>query len=116
MTLLEAGKALELDWSESIARFSGNEGLFLRFLLRFPQEKTILSLSQAWEAQDFAGLETAAHTLKGVCANLGLKPAQEACDALVQALRRGEREQLPLLYQQAQACLTRTCEILSQVQ
>lgn len=43
-------------------------------------------------------MEHAAHTLKGVAANLGLERLKEHSDALVTAVRTGEAEAVPALF------------------
>lgn len=99
MEFQELCARLSVDYAATLARFSGNEGLFRRFLLRFPADGTFAKLQAAQASGDLPGIETSAHTLKGVSANLGLSSLQSACDALVQAVRNGAVDQIPALYE-----------------
>ena len=100
---------LSVDYAATLARFSGNEGLFRRFLLRFPSDGTFAKLQAAG---DLTGMETGAHTLKGVSANLGLSRLQTACDQLVQAIRRGDEAAVPGLYAQVEQAYRAAVELL----
>ena len=46
-----------------------------RFALKFLQDDSFPNLKKALEAQDAPTAFRAAHTLKGVCQNLGLMPS-----------------------------------------
>ena len=103
---------LSVDYAATLARFSGNEGLFRRFLLRFPSDGTFAKLQAAQAAGDLTGMETGAHTLKGVSANLGPSRLQTACDQLVQAIRRGDEAAVPGLYAQVEQAYRAAVELL----
>ena len=103
---------LSVDYEAALARFSGNEALFRRFLLRFPSDGTFARLQAAQAAGDLTGMETSAHTLKGVAANLGLSRLQGDCDALVQAIRSGGTDRLPALFQAVATCYRETVDLL----
>ena len=87
MTLGEAGKELGINLDAALERFAGNEGLYLKFLnkmLTFP------ALENAVREKDLKAVERAAHTLKGVSANLGLDDLSGRCADIVQAVRTDE--------------------------
>lgn len=113
MDMQELCGALSIDREACLARFSGNEALYLRFLLRFPQDPTWEQLCQAWEAGDAAAEERAAHTLKGIAANLGLGAVYADSAALVDALRAGRAEALPALREQLRASCETARELLA---
>ncbi len=92
--LQEAG----VDVEASVNRFSGNEALYLRFIEKFRQDKTYSQLCEAHQKSDHDQLLTAAHTLKGVAANLGMNALSDACAGLVQKLRAGETGALDEAY------------------
>lgn len=108
--LEEAG----IDVAEAAARFMNNEGLMMRFLLKFPQDPNFEALRQALAAGDAQGAFTAAHTLKGVAGNLSLKEVYAQAAILSDALRGGDlaaaEMQMPLL----EAAYHRVVEALTQ--
>lgn len=112
MEFQELCARLSVDYAATLARFSGNEGLFRRFLLRFPSDGTFAKLQAAQAAGDLPGMENGAHTLKGVAANLGLSRLQEASDQLVQAIRRGDGDAVPALYAQVEQAYRTAADLL----
>lgn len=86
----DAIKRIGVDVKETLARFSGNEALMKKFLLKFPQDKSCTDLKQALKAQDFPTVQKAAHTLKGVAGNLGLKELYTQAAAISDALKQGD--------------------------
>ena len=91
------------DYSATISRFMGNESMYLRFLDMLFQDKSMEQLGSALESGDLAGAFAAAHTLKGVAANMGLTPLYQEVCAMVEPLRAGEqRQDYPARYQKIQ--------------
>lgn len=72
---------------DALYRFMGNEGLMLKFLLRFPQDENFGALQQAMDRGDVGAAYQAAHTLKGVAGNLAIEPLFTAASAVVEELR-----------------------------
>lgn len=95
--LEEAG----IDVEEALGRFMNNEGLLMKFLLRFPQDQNFSKLSSAMEAEDTEAGYTAAHTLKGVVGNLSMTELFPLVTQVSDALRAGDlaaaREKMPEL-------------------
>ena len=56
----------------ALARFMGNEGLFLKFLEKFLQDRSFEGLLEAVKNEDARQAFQYAHTLKGVCGNLSM--------------------------------------------
>lgn len=112
MEFQELCARLSVDYPTTLARFSGNEALMRRFLLRFPSDATFSQLEAAQAAGDLPAMERAAHTLKGVAANLGLGALQSACDQLVQAIRRGDAGAIPALFGQVETVYRSVVELL----
>lgn len=71
---------------------AGSEALVLRFLKKFSTDKTFSELEKAMEARDIEMIFRQSHTLKGVAANLGLKPLFEHTQVLVEITRHGSSE------------------------
>lgn len=116
MTLQEAANCLEIDLDTVIARFSGNEALYLRFLKKMPSDPTFFSLLTAVENQDYPEIEREAHTLKGVAANLGLDRLRFSSDRLVQAVRGQEYNEIPGLFEQVRAAHEKMAYVLGQLE
>lgn len=90
MTLEEAGKELGINLDAALERFAGNEGLYLKFLNKMLTDPTFPALEDAVREKDLKAVERAAHTLKGVSANLGLDDLSGRCADIVQAVRTDE--------------------------
>lgn len=79
-----------IDYDEVMIRFAFQEQLYMKFLNKFSQDSNYLSLMSAYENQDNKTMETAAHTLKGVSANLGLRELSHACEVIVLDIRENK--------------------------
>lgn len=67
--LLDAG----IDASEAIEkRFLGNEELYRKMLVRFPDDKNFELLESAVSQNDRKAALAASHTLKGTCGNFSM--------------------------------------------
>lgn len=75
------------DYGTTMARFLGDEALYLRLLDLFFRDDSVNQLGAALADGDLAAAFAAAHTLKGVSANMGLTPLYEAVCVLVEPLR-----------------------------
>ena len=79
-------EALKVDAPTLLYRFSGNESLAKRFLLKFPSDKTYSTLETAVSENDISAIQSASHALKGIALNLGLdrigNPSSELCEEL----------------------------------
>ena len=58
-------------------RFMGSEELYVRFLKKLLYDESYMQLKDAVQYGDIKGVELKAHTLKGVCATLGLGELDE---------------------------------------
>ena len=86
MTLMECYEELGGNYQDAIGRLM-TEKLLEKFVLKFPEEKTIHILLDAVDKGDTEAAFMAAHTLKGVAANLSFIRLQEAASALTEQLR-----------------------------
>ena len=108
-TLLENG---HINVAETIARFGGNENMFLKYLRRFPADPSFKSLEQAMQTNDLEAIKTACHTLKGVSGTLGLDPLFQATSEMMVALRASGAEGIEPLYK---AVLSTYSEAISMI-
>lgn len=88
MTLKECYETLGGDYAGVVARFRG-EPLVMRFALRFLDDGSYTLLQESLAGKDYETAFRAAHTIKGVCQNLGFTRLYESSSALTEALRGG---------------------------
>lgn len=86
MTIQECYQQLGGDYSDMVRRLP-NVNLIRKFLTRFPEDDSYSSLCRAMEGGDRADAFRAAHTLKGVCANLSLNRLLASVSRLTELLR-----------------------------
>ena len=91
-------KAAGVDTEGALNRFSGNAALYERFLLQFPKDGNFGLIGPALAAGDMDAALRAAHTLKGVSGNLGMKRLYDACSETVRLIRAGEARQAAASY------------------
>lgn len=99
MTLLESMQSCGVDTATTLRRFADNAALLERFVLKFPQDPTYSALADAIRGNDASLIERLAHTLKGTAANLGYQELSDRCASLVSAVRSGQTEDHPALFQ-----------------
>ena len=76
------------NFDEVQSRFPSDQ-MILRFLSRFREDTTYVSLLQAMEDQRYEDAFREVHTLKGIALNLGFSCLGKSCHALTEALRPG---------------------------
>lgn len=78
-----------------------------------------MTIKECYEAMETGDVETAfraAHTLKGICANLGFKSLFEVSYDITEALRAGDMEQAKVMWPGVQACYARVENALNQLE
>lgn len=80
------------DATEVISRLGGNPALVKRFLIKFKADDSYSTLCLTLNNDDTESAFRAAHTLKGICANLGLQRLFEESSVITELLRGGEAE------------------------
>ena len=89
MTLDQFYRAAGGTAAEAAPRLGGADHA-LRFLRLFPRDDSFPQLSEALGRGDVQAAFRAAHTLKGVAANLGLERLRTLASDMTECLRRGE--------------------------
>ena len=84
--------------------------------LMFKKDPSMSQLTQAMDAGDVETAFRAAHTLKGICANLGFKSLFEVSYEITEALRAGDMEQAKVMWPGVQACYARVENALNQLE
>lgn len=88
MTLQELYDQIGGNYAEAISRLR-MEKLVSRFVIRFLDDTSCKDLFAAWEAGDEEAAFKAAHSAKGVCANLSLTRLCNLATEICEALRPG---------------------------
>lgn len=76
-----------MDVKDAMSRFMGDEELFEFCFKKFSQDKGFAELGEALKAKDYDNAFKAAHSLKGVAGNLGLRSLFDYISVLVEVLR-----------------------------
>jgi len=91
MTLQECYRQLNGDYASARTRLM-NDRLIDKFVRKFVDDPTMRQLRDAVAANDRKASFSAAHTLKGVAANLSFTSLQHAASALTEQLRDGSQD------------------------
>ena len=91
MTLEQMYAAIGGDYKGVMERLPSAD-FIRRFALKFLQDDSFPNLKKALEAQDAPTAFRAAHTLKGVCQNLGFSNLYAPTYTLTETLRAGQLE------------------------
>lgn len=92
-------QGLGVAYETLLRRFSGNEAILRKFILKFPQDQTFAVLQKEVEASAYREIERSAHTLKGLSANLGFEQLSAHCADLVACVRGGREEEAAALFE-----------------
>lgn len=96
------------DVAATLKRFMGNEKIYMKFLMKFPEDKNYDAIMENMKKQDYDAVFNGVHTLKGVCANLGLNPVYNAASQITELLRNREKQQIDI--DELNECMTRLQE------
>lgn len=86
MTIRECYESVGSDFDEVLGRL-GSEKLIHKFAVKFLDDKTFQELKESMRTADGETAFRAAHTLKGVCLNLGFSALGKVSSELTEALR-----------------------------
>ncbi len=89
MTVIEFYKTIGGDYDGTVGRFMGEERV-LKFLKLFLKDPSISDLKKNMAEENYKEAFRAAHTLKGVAANLGMTAMQQSASEITEALRDGK--------------------------
>lgn len=108
MTLETFYKTVGGDLAATTARL-GSAAMAERFLRMFTGDDSFATLAEAMGAEDVQRAFRAAHTLKGVAANLGLERLRETASALTEALRAGNLQEAKGLFPPTEEAYRQVC-------
>ena len=101
-TLEQAYHEIGADYEGVTNRLMG-DALIARFVGKFFEDESFAKLGEALAAQDVKAAFMAAHTLKGVCQNLGFDNLYAPSSELTELLRAGSLECADELYEKVAA-------------
>ena len=115
MTVRECYEAMGGDYEDVSGRLM-TEARIKKFALMFKKDPSMGQLKDAMESGDCDSAFRAAHTLKGICANLGFASLFEASRDITEALRAKDMEQANGMWPQVEACYERVENALAQLE
>lgn len=80
------------DVDMTLKRFMGNEAIYMKFIMKFLDDKSFEGVKSNLEKKDYEEVFKSAHTLKGVTANLGLDPINAVASQISELLRGKKNE------------------------
>lgn len=90
MTLRECYESIGSNYEKALMRMCNKESMLAKFAKKFPTDPTYAGLVEAYGNGDMPTAFRMAHTLKGVCLNLGLDKLEVSAAELTEALRNTE--------------------------
>ncbi|WP_443596902.1 Hpt domain-containing protein [Agathobacter sp.] len=115
MTVKECYESMGSDYEGVIGRI-GSEGLVKRFALKFLDDPSYLNLEKAIQEQNAEEAFRAAHTLKGVCLNLGFDRLYKVSEELTEKLRGRELDRYEALYENVQKEYNNTIDAICKLE
>ena len=94
MTVEQVYKNMDGDYASVKDRLQ-NDALIEKFLIKFLADESYANIIKNLEAQNLEEAFRAAHTLKGVCQNLGLDRLYKSSYDVTEVLRNGKNDVTP---------------------
>ena len=114
MTVRECYEELGSDFDKVLSRLV-SEALVKKFALKFLDDPSFGQLETALADKDAETAFRAAHTLKGICLNLGFDNLYPSSKDLTELLRAGSMDGYEDLFAEVEKEYNRTCEALRKV-
>lgn len=97
-----------------------SDAFIQKFVVRFLDDTSFSLAMSAWERGDLAEAFRGAHTLKGVCSNLGFTSLYEASYEVAEALRPGsdacDREAIAALMERLRSAYDKTIQAIALIE
>lgn len=114
MNLKECFDTFGGSYNDVMARLLTEERV-KKFLLMFLKDTSFTELEAAIKNEDYNSAFRAAHTLKGICANLGIDKLGNAASEITEALRAGDGAAANALFPAVSEYYSITAEALKQL-
>jgi HPt (histidine-containing phosphotransfer) domain-containing protein len=108
-------REIGVDVKDVVSRMGLTEKHLKKYLRKFMDNKEYDKLTRAVEENDSYNVEWAAHTLKGVCANLGLNNLLSDFQEIVNSVRSDDTARIPELYRKSAEDYNRVIALLEEV-
>lgn len=92
-------RELDVDYDALSERFAGSDMLMIKFISKFPNDPTFQMLEQAVSQKNIQDILVYSHTLKGLCANLGMSKLSNFNSKMVSDIRAGIYTNLDELFE-----------------
>lgn len=115
MTLEAFYNTIGSDYVSALTRMGNSEKMLGKFVRKFTNDKTTAELTAAFESGDYETAFRMAHTLKGLCANLGLDKLRNSSAELTEALRNNVSDNASELLKQVREDYEMTIDALAQL-
>ena len=115
MTLQEFYAQIGGSYADTVRRLC-SESFVLRFVKKYPANPSFDELCKAVGRSDWESAFRAAHTLKGLAANLGLVQLGQAASALTEALRGSDMQSASALYPETAAAYREACAAIGDLE
>lgn len=114
MDLKECFNTFGGNYNDAIGRLITEERV-KKFLFMFLKDTSFSELESAMKCRDYDSAFRAAHTLKGVCANLGIEKLGKVSSEITEALRAKDNDAADRLFPQVSQCYSITMNALKQL-
>ena len=114
LTLQEFYAVVGGDYQDALNRMM-MEAMLRKFLAKFPSDPSFQNLEQALQSGDREEAFRAAHTIKGLCLNLGFGKLYASSNALTEALRNELPSNAPELFEAVKADYALTLDAVNQL-
>lgn len=108
-------KSNGIDVDGTLSRFMGRVEMFEKFIFRFLEDKNYSVLCDEIENANVKEAFVAAHTLKGVCANIGLNPLNLAASEITELLRAEKLEEAKEYLPNVKAAYDKMVDVINSV-
>lgn len=115
MTLEAFYNTIGSDYVSALTRMGNSEKMLGKFVRKFTNDKTTAELTAAFGSGDYETAFRMAHTLKGLCANLGLDKLRNSSAELTEALRNNVSDNASELLKQVREDYEMTIDALAQL-
>lgn len=114
MNIEECYAVMNGNYQEVLERLR-SEAFIRKFVKRFPEDRSFAELKEALAEGDAEKAFRAAHTLKGVCVNLGFSGLYELSSALTEKLRGRELTDYEADFEKLAAAYEQTVSAIQQL-
>ena len=114
MTVRECYGQMGADYENVLGRL-GSEQIVQHFLLKFLNDTSFRNLEEKLKTKDVEQAFHAAHSLKGVCLNLGFDNLYKPSEALTEKLRGRELNGYETLYAEVKNQYNKTVEAINEI-